>query len=138
MMNTDFGDAHDRHMNDAEILRAAFRLANADHLYGLAAECGLKRLMQAFGMILKPDGKPSEKQDIVHMNKIWPRYESYRSGHLQGAAYPLSATNPFADWDVHQRYANQGAFDQQRVDGHRQGAQIVQALLVKAQRDGLI
>jgi hypothetical protein len=49
-MNTDFYDAHQRHWDDAELLYEKQRWANADHLYGMAAECGLKQLMLAFGM----------------------------------------------------------------------------------------
>jgi len=40
----DFLDAHERHWEDAELLFGNRRWANADHLYGLAAECGLKAL----------------------------------------------------------------------------------------------
>nr|VFK54807.1 MAG: hypothetical protein BECKTUN1418F_GA0071002_105616 [Candidatus Kentron sp. TUN]VFK55380.1 MAG: hypothetical protein BECKTUN1418D_GA0071000_103118 [Candidatus Kentron sp. TUN]VFK60455.1 MAG: hypothetical protein BECKTUN1418E_GA0071001_105815 [Candidatus Kentron sp. TUN] len=47
-MNADFFDAHNRHWQDWEQLFASERWANADHLYGMAAECGLKCLMQAF------------------------------------------------------------------------------------------
>ncbi|MGI6300526.1 MAG: hypothetical protein ACOX52_05630 [Verrucomicrobiota bacterium] len=53
-MKTDFLDAHHRHWEDAELLKKRGRWANADHLYGLSAECGLKRLMQAFGMEIDP------------------------------------------------------------------------------------
>jgi hypothetical protein len=49
-MQADFLDAHERHWQDAELLLTNQRLANADHLYGMSAECGLKRLMLAFGM----------------------------------------------------------------------------------------
>lgn len=51
-MQVDFLDAHFRHWEDVEQLFQQHRLANADHLYGLAAECGLKRLMMVFGMLL--------------------------------------------------------------------------------------
>ncbi len=43
-MQADFLDAHERHWQDAELLLTNQRLANADHLYGMSAECGLKRL----------------------------------------------------------------------------------------------
>lgn len=49
-MVTDFMDAHHRHWEDAELLFNASRWANADHHYGMVAECGLKRLMIVFGM----------------------------------------------------------------------------------------
>lgn len=51
-MNADFLDANARHQHDADLLFDRQRWANADHLYGLAAECGLKRLMVTFGMLL--------------------------------------------------------------------------------------
>lgn len=47
-MNTDYLDAHERHWDDAELLKATARHANADHLYGMSAECGLKCLMIKF------------------------------------------------------------------------------------------
>jgi len=41
-MSIDFLDPHDRHWEDGERLFGVSRWANADHLYGLSAECGLK------------------------------------------------------------------------------------------------
>ncbi len=41
-MNTNYKNAARRHYEDAEILFNRLRWANADQLYGLAAECGLK------------------------------------------------------------------------------------------------
>lgn len=66
-MQADFLDAHERHWGDAERLFQAQRWANADHLYGMAAECGMKRLMLAFGMPYDA-GKdwPASKQDRAH------------------------------------------------------------------------
>lgn len=45
-LGTDFVDAHERHWRDAELLWQHQRWANADQLYGLSAECGLKALMR--------------------------------------------------------------------------------------------
>ena len=82
MMPADFLDAHHRHWDDAERLFTAQRWANADHLYGLAAECGLKALMQ------KLKGGPLDpKNDYVHVmeskkpSNAWARFEAYRCGH---------------------------------------------------------
>ncbi|MDM7457165.1 MAG: hypothetical protein P3W97_007935 [Tepidimonas sp.] len=138
-MQADFLDAHERHWTDAEGLFQTGRWANADHLYGVAAECGLKRLMLAFGMPYDSTrDRPAEGRDQVHANKIWDRYESYRCGHHQGAAYALSTPNPFSDWDVAQRYAHQSNFDQARTQAHQSGASVVRALIKKAQKDGLL
>lgn len=138
-MQADFLDAYERHWGDAEHLFDAQRWANADHLYGMAAECGLKRLMLAFGMPFDSTrDRPDIKADRVHANGIWARFESYRSGHLQGAGYALSSTNPFNDWDVSQRYAHQSNFDEPLIQTHRSGAALVRQLVKKALRDGLL
>lgn len=138
-MQADFLDAHERHWDDAQRLLQAQRWANADHLYGMAAECGLKRLMLAFGMNVNPmTGSPVDSKDWKHANNIWARFESYRSGHAQGTGYALSPGNPFTHWDVSDRYAHQSNFDQARVQGHQMGAQAMRNLIAMARREGLL
>lgn len=138
-MVTDFHDAHLRHLSDADTLYIAQRWANADHLYGLSAECGLKALMLKFGMLFdNRKNKPTNRDDMIHADKIWTRYESYRSGHHLGINYQLTTNNPFASWEVNQRYEHQSSFSQHRVDPHKQGAECVKALVKKAQLEGLI
>jgi hypothetical protein len=134
MMPADFLDAHHRHWDDAEQLFAAQRWANADHLYGMAAECGLKRLMQAFGMPFDSVGdRPANQPDRVHADGVWARYESYRCGHHRGAGYGLPPANPFQDWNVSQRYAHQSHFNAARATSHQVGANQVRQLIKKAQ-----
>jgi hypothetical protein len=139
-MNSDFLDAHKRHWQDAERLFTASRLANADHLYGLSAECGLKRLMISFGMKPKTDedDTPYEKADRVHVTETWVRYESYRSGRSAGTDYVLPPSNLFSDWDVSQRYGKESEFGTARVEAHRAGADYVRSLIKKAEMDGRI
>ena len=114
------------------------RWANADHLYGLAAECGLKRLMIAFGMLVTTSGDPQHRNDRVHADQVWIRYETYRSGHGSGSGYALPSPNPFNNWHVSQRYVAQTNFTQNHVNAHRTGADLVRKLIQQAQRDGLI
>lgn len=138
-MQADFLDAHQRHWDDAERLLHARRWANADHLFGMAAECGLKRLMLAFGMHYDTArDRPTQSADRQHANSIWARFESYRCGHHQGAGYALTTPNPFANWDVGQRYAHQSNFDQARVQAHQADANLIRQLVQKAKREGLI
>lgn len=138
-MQADYLDAHQRHWVDAEHLFGASRWANADHLYGMAAECGLKQLMRTFGMPFDENkSQPAEVHDRVHAKAIWARFESYRSGHHQGSGYVLPGSNPFADWEVSQRYANQSHFSQARASAHQAGAQMVCKLVRQAQYDGLL
>ena len=138
-MQADFLDAHQRHWDDAERLYGDGRWANADHLYGLAAECGLKRLMLAFGMPFDTaKDRPAEERDRKHADGIWARFEAYRGGHHRGASYGLPVSNPFDDWHVSQRYAHQSQFDQARAQGHQSGAASVRALINKARMEGLL
>ena len=97
VIQPDFYNAYKRHLDDAEYLYAASRWPNADQLYAYSAECGLKCLMQLFGMfvdLLK--GKPLPK-DRIHADEIWDRYETYRAG--RGAiGYELPQINPFSEY----------------------------------------
>jgi hypothetical protein len=138
-MQADFQDAHERHWQDAELLFDAQRLANADHLYGMAAESGLKRLMLAFGMRFDHiKDWPAERADREHAEKIWERFETYRCGHHQGSTYTLPTVNPFTDWRTSQRYSARQHFDEHRVLPHRSGAEQVRRLIKKAEREGLL
>lgn len=141
-MKADFLDAHERHWDDAEMLFNASRWANADHLYGLAAECGLKRLMMVFGMTVDIEtGSPRDGKDRVHVmenrkpGNAWDRYEAYRAG-CCAAAYVLPSPNPFRDWDASQRYAHRTNFDRKLAESHRQGADAVRNLVEKADKEG--
>ncbi len=138
-MQADFLDAHERHWDDAERLLQAHRWANADHLYGMAAECGLKRMMLAFGMPYDAaKDRPASQRDRVHADGVWEHFESYRSGYVQGTGYVLPANNPFLDWDVSDRYAHQSNFDQARAQAHQTGAQTIRDLIRQAQREGIL
>lgn len=139
-MQADFLDAHERHWEDAERLFLAGRYANADHLYGMAAECGLKRLMVIFGMKVDraKGGSPSDGKDRNHVNNIWDRFESYRSGKVEGVDYGLPVPNPFGNWDASDRYAHQSKFNQADVQIHQSGTTVICELIKKAQREGLL
>lgn len=138
-MTTDFDDAHDRHWRDAETLREGSRLANADHLYGISAECGLKALMQCFGMSVR-DGEPDNRNDRRHIDQLVGRYDAYRSSSVYPNAvnYTLINTSAFNDWRASQRYAVESAFTQDRVDAHATGAREVRDLVKAARREGLL
>jgi hypothetical protein len=112
-------------------------LANADHLYGLSAECGLKQLMVKFGMPVRGDGTPTDKQDRVHANEVWQRYQAYASGPAI-AHYQLPPINPFSNWRVEQRYFPQSLFSQLTVDSHKIGALQVRGLINRARLDGIL
>jgi hypothetical protein len=138
-MQTDYLDAHQRHWDDAETLFSSQRWANADHLYGISAECGLKQLMLTFGMQFNHDKqKPEKREDATHIELIWRRYESYRSGHDSPNYAIPQDPNPFQDWDIHQRYAHQQNFDLNKTEPHKNAANLIATLIRQAKTDGLI
>jgi len=137
-MSANFLDAHCRHMVDADTLFQESRLPNADQLFSFAAECGLKALMGKFGMLFRPDGAPAVRDDRVHADLIWDRYETYRSTNHIGANYALPSPNPFLDWHASQRYSDSSAITLQSVQVHKTAAETVASMIRKAQLEGLI
>lgn len=138
-MSADFVDSHERHLEDANQLFTSGRFANADQLYGFSVECGLKSLMLAFGMPFNNVKQmPVNQSDSVHADKVWDRFESYRSSHSSGANYQLSGTNPFNDWSASQRYHNQSSFDAVKVSPHQAAAIQVNQLIKNAKLAGLV
>ena len=135
---TDYLDAMERHWEDAELFwnQEPKRLANADQLYGLVAECGLKALMTKLvrGYFDHNLGRPSNRADLVHADGIWSCYMNYSQGGA-AARYALPTNtniNPFGQWEIDDRYANRTHFFQARVNGHRNAAITVKNLVDKA------
>mgnify|MGYP000924639703 FL=1 len=75
-----FLDAHERHREDGERLYQARRWANADHLYGLSAECGLKAVMAKLGMPTDRQGSPTQRQYKVHVDRLWDEFLTFLEG----------------------------------------------------------
>lgn len=136
MPPADFYDAHQRHHEDAENLYKQGRLANADHLFGLAAECGLKCLMTVLGM-QSTNGLPP-KADRKHIDQLRARYDTYCNGTPLGAQFLLPPSDPFLNWSVEQRYEHQQMFTRAIVTPHSLGTQEVALLVGKAKRGGLL
>jgi hypothetical protein len=131
----DFYNAFQRHFNDAKYLYDDSRLPNADQLYAYSAECGLKCIMQQFGMFVDPSSGAPDKKDRKHIDKIWIRYESYRMG-IGASGYELPQNNPFDNWDINQRYVHSSIINRTIVDVHKTGAEIVKKLVHKAILEG--
>ena len=113
----DFADAHRRHWQDAQLLSKHERWANAGHLYGLSAECGLKAIMKILGMAVDSTGKPSAREHQIHMPELWHTFDSF-AAHRNGARFRRrsSSGNPFATWSIHDRYAHRCHFGQAQVE----------------------
>lgn len=127
MTHSDFHNAFKRHQNDAGLLWDNHRKANADHLYGLAAECALKALLLKQGVELK--------RCKEHINKLWDIYISFMQTRK---TYSISEENPFADWNVSQRYDNEDSITMEVVQKHRLAVVEVEKIVRKAELDGVL
>ncbi|MEE8525688.1 MAG: hypothetical protein V3T72_17260, partial [Thermoanaerobaculia bacterium] len=108
-MRFDYREAALRHWQDAKYLGAGKRPANADQLYGLAAECALKYAMVvALGAPMTPAGDLIDRSHRRHIDELWSEYQTSVAGR-RGSRFlsPLSrfADNPFKDWSIARRYA---------------------------------
>lgn len=139
-MAIDFRDAAERHFEDAGYLEAGNRPANADHLFGLSAECALKTVMQGLGMALRSDGAPDQKQYRVHINHIWGEFAAFsqnRSG-AKYSSYIDPMNNSFSDWDVSQRYCHRNDITSDMLTRHKEGAEQTKQMLDTAILDGVV
>ena len=136
----DFHDAHLRHWQDGELLFGHDRWANADQLYGLSAECGLKAVMLGSGMrVRRSDGAPEQSEHRQHVAELWPVFGAFVSGRIAGGyLHLLPHGNPFASWSIADRYAHGDHFSCTRVDQHRMAADKVRSMVQSAQQDGVL
>ena len=136
---TDFTDAHKRHWEDAELLFARDRWANADHLYGLSAECGLKAVMVGLGMRVDESGAPREREHRQHIPELWPVFEDFARKRSKGAYLTLLPNGkPFACWSINGRYANRRHFQSANVAPHQSAAGQVRRVVERAEQDGML
>ena len=123
----DFADAHRRYLEDAELLFEKARWANADHLYGLSAECGLKAAMESAGVWGEAGSPPPECRKHVH--ELWPLFVDYMEP--TGESWDgFPKDEPFDDWSHHDRYAHRERFRSSDVRRHRDAAEQIY-LMVK-------
>ena len=132
----EFADAHRRHWDDAEVLFAHARWANADQLYGYSAECGLKAVMRALGMSVDPDGVPEQKHR-KHVQALWPIFRTFAEHHGgQWYLQQLPSGEPFHNWSHHDRYASTRHFSRQSTVRHQNAAREIYLMLQRAVQEG--
>ena len=126
----DFRAAHRRHWQDAELLFEHQRWANADQLYGLSAECGLKAVMRTFGMPVGRHGVPTQREHRQHVRALWPEFVALANGRGVGKYLQmLPKGEPFAGWSTGDRYAHGRHFSRTCVGQHRSAARAVRVMV---------
>ena len=139
-MPTDYNDSAERHWEDADYLYKDNRLANADQLFGLSAECALKAVMIILNIPLNSMGATLDKKYWIHINKLWVEFDAFAQNR-NGAKYAKNIDanlNPFFDWDIAQRYCHRSDIIQQNVDNHKQGALTARQVFQQAILDGVV
>ncbi|AKT40571.1 uncharacterized protein CMC5_047270 [Chondromyces crocatus] len=134
-----YGEAARRHHRDAETLFAAGRHANADHLYGIAAECALLGILRGSPAARKLfDAEGTVKEPMRrHVNVLWNQLskeaEGLRLGKAMGRLQQHFSVNPFTGWSVRQRYlSDQGVLievTEETLLKHRKAAELCVRLL---------
>ena len=113
-----YSDAALRHWKDAHLLERENCVENADHHYGFAAECAIKKVLVAFPTF--SNAGALEKSYKTHINTLWDNV----GHHSLQKSYPnlfalLNSINPFSDWDVNQRYSECGAISVAAMESHK-------------------
>jgi hypothetical protein len=120
-------------------------LASADHLAGLAAECGLKAiLIDHQGGTLNDKGKPTHPslasgKSYGHAGQLCG--ELAATAHGRSAAHftaLISEPNPFRDWNINDRYTDGTRITRQAVVDHLAAARLVLDLYSQALTDGML
>lgn len=134
-----FRDAHRRHWNDAELLFKSNRWPNADQMYGLSAECGLKALMRRSRMPVVRFGVPKSSKHKKHVNELWPEFFAFVRGRIGGRyLHLIPVGNPFTNWSIGDRYAHSHHFRKSAVEPHRKAARRVYSMINTAKKDGVL
>lgn len=121
-----FEQAAKRHFRDAELLEAGGRYANADHLAGYAAECGLKSILIGFLGSQATNGRPRTPKsgggyiEHGHLPGLWGEVATVTSGQAAGRGFAslIVQPNPFTDWSIHDRYKDGAAVSAGRALAH--------------------
>ncbi|TVQ87429.1 MAG: hypothetical protein EA400_11300 [Chromatiaceae bacterium] len=110
--NEDFPAAARRCLADGELLLNAGRLANASHLFGLGAECALKRLLQQHpGVAEVPRAHLPELRD--HALKTLCRKQG------RGIRQLLKQRESMDGWQIDARYWPDAEFSAELCQLHR-------------------
>lgn len=111
-----------RHFRDGDVLSEQRCLANADQLYGFAAECAIKSALVTLPTYAQ--GGDLEGKYREHVDVLWGRVllQSLHRRYRTLALVIQHPPQPFADWSVRQRYGPDDVVSEPALDRHRQAA----------------
>ena len=100
-MSDNFKIAARRHHNDAEYLKQAGKKANAGQLFGLAAECGIKAVIEGLTHAYPHKHFNTGLLQPTHINLLNSQFVQGRSSNYLAI---IPNIQKFSDWSVNQRY----------------------------------
>ena len=117
-MREDYEDSAARHWDDAELLCKQGRVDNADQLYGIAAECAIKKALRH--PPTHPDAGELARAYRVHVDELWDKVpDNAISRNYPSLPHLLTIANPFRDWCIGQRYQASGSIQTDALHRHR-------------------
>lgn len=140
----DFAAAARRHFADAELLHVQQRLASADHLAGIAAECALKAiLIDHMNGYLNSRNRPDHpnrdsSHRYSHLPDLWDEIALVAQGRAWNQLTTIFVTNPFERWNVAERYSDGNHITAQRSAEHLTAARTIIDLHHQATTYGVI
>ena len=124
-MGEDYAGAATRHFRDGALLEGNRRIANADQLFGFAAECAVKSALVEFpGFLAGGTLAPAYHK---HIDQLWafvPLQSMQRR--YRGLVVVLKGLpQAFADWSPDQRYGPDDVVTDEAIGRHRHAAKRV-------------
>lgn len=134
-----------RHHVDAGLLHQNQRDANAGHLYGFVAECGIKSLLVAGGLTTDTDGdiiKVRARTDFRwHVDKLAnqiAQVQTFLEGRqMAGYLACIPDIGNFSDWKTDHRYYDEASIPASLVKWCAAASQVM-TMLDAAKADGAI
>jgi len=142
----DFSAASKRHYRDAELLLTNNRIPNAGHLFGFAAECGIKALLVSHGLRVdsttgdikeeKEKNKPYKYK--THINVLINNVKAFKDSRMYSQYVEMMPNlMAFSNWNTNHRYYDESSIPASH-NNWREAAREVMQMLDKAKSDGVI
>jgi hypothetical protein len=116
-----YADAALRHWKDAQLLERENCVENADHHYGIAAECAIKKVL--VGLPAFSNSGVLTESYKEHINILWGKvnHQSLQKSYPNLLAR-LKERNSFSDWEIGQRYSADGSISKVAMELHKKSA----------------
>lgn len=121
-MTEDYVAAATRHFRDGALLEDNRRVANADQLFGFAAECAIKSALVSLPGCAGSGVLAQKYRE--HVDRLWDLapLQDIQRRHRGLVVVLRGLQRPFGDWSTDQRYAREGAVSGEALSRHRQAA----------------